>query len=481
MLLEPIISNDADPPNFSANGKTHDQWIGRTAPSQAALLYESISDEGNARCTQQRYAGRFLYTDALGWLCYTGTHWTPKGAEAAVQRAIVETLTQRIQAAIRSDAPEKHDKLIKFCAPNRQRVQGAMYLLQSLADTDLEAFDTDPDRLNCANGVIDLHTGILLPHDPAQRFTQCTRIAYRPEADAEPFLQWLCATVQGGQETVNWLQMAIGYSLTGHTREEVLFYLYGPPRSGKGTLTEMLLAMLGAPLVKEVNFSTFTAPRSGDSQNFDLAPLKPCRLVLASESNQYERFNEAKVKALTGGNEIYCAFKHRSHFNYRPQFKIWLSSNQPVNADPNDDAVWGRLRIIEFPHSYLGQEDKSLKAAMKSPPVLEGMLAWAVQGAVQWYRLGAGGLQELACSTRIKTEQRAELDTVQAWIEECCVLGEQYFTPNRALYPSYRLWCEVTGIEPKKQKGLTQSLERKGLRKHRTERERGMLGLKIVP
>lgn len=481
MLQESIIAQETEPPNFSANGNTQGRWRGGTPPYQVALLQESASDEGNARCTQQRYAGRFLYTNALGWLHYTGAHWTPKGAEAAVQRAIVETLAQRIQTAIRSHTPERYDHLIKFCVPNRPRVQGAMYLLQSLVTADLDGFDTHPDLLNCANGVVNLRTGALLPHHASQRFTQCTRIAYRPQADAEPFRQWLLATVKGGQETVDWLQMAVGYSLTGHTREEVLFYLYGPPRSGKGTLTEMLLALLGAPLAKEVNFGTFTAPRSGDSQNFDLAPLKPCRIVAASESNAYERFNEAKVKALTGGNEVYCAFKHRSHFSYRPQFKIWLSSNQPVNADPNDDAVWGRLRIIEFPYSYLGQEDKSLKATMKSPTVLEGVLAWAVQGAMRWYQLGTGGLRELDCSIRIKAEQRAELDTVQAWLEECCVLGEQYFTANGALYPSYRLWCEVNGVEPKKQKGLTQSLERKGLRKHRTERARGMLGLKILP
>ena len=273
--------------------------------------------------------------------------------------------------------------------------------------------------------------------------------------------------------------MAIGYSLTGHTREEVLFYLYGPPRSGKGTITEMLLALLGSPLAKEVNFSTFTAQRTGDSQNFDLAPLKPCRMVLASESNQYERFNEAKVKALTGGNEVYCAFKHRSHFNYRPQFAIWLSSNQPVNADPDDDAVWGRLRIIEFPKSHLGQEDKTLKDRMKSRQTLEGLLNWAIQGAIKWYALGSKGLPELESSAAIKSVQRSELDNVQAWLEECCQIGADHFTPNSKLYPSYRLWCEVNGVEPKKQKGLTQALQRKGFLPSRTDTTRGTKGFKV--
>ena len=241
----------------------------------------------------------------------------------------------------------------------------------------------------------------------------------------------------------------------------------------------MLLALLGSPLAKEVNFSTFTAQRTGDSQNFDLAPLKPCRMVLASESNQYERFNEAKVKALTGGNEVYCAFKHRSHFNYRPQFAIWLSSNQPVNADPDDDAVWGRLRIIEFPKSHLGQEDKTLKDRMKSRQTLEGLLNWAIQGAIKWYALGSKGLPELESSAAIKSVQRSELDNVQAWLEECCQIGADHFTPNRKLYPSFRLWCEVNGVEPKHQQGLTQALQRKGFLQSRTDTTRGTKGFKV--
>ncbi len=461
---------------FSRNG--HSKTTTITA-LDTALLAEGISDEGNARCTNQLHASHFLHTDALGWLRYTGTHWTARGASAAVSRAIVDTLSRRIQAAINTGEPEKHDRLIKFCIPNKGRVQGAMYLLESLVHADIDDFDTEPDLLNCKNGVLNLRTGELTAHHPSQRFTHCTTVAYKPSASMAMLSTWLAEAVQGGGDTVTWLQTAIGYSLTGHTREEVLFYLYGPPRSGKGTLTEMLLALLGAPLAKEVNFGTFTAQRTGDSQNFDLAPLKPCRLVAASESNTYERFNEAKVKSLTGGNEVYCAFKHQTHFAYRPQYKIWLSSNQPVNADPDDDAVWGRLRVVEFPHSHLGIEDKTLKARMKSPAMLEGLLAWAVEGAKKWYALGSQGLPELEHSVRIKTQQRGELDHIQAWLEESCDTDPTYFTANKELYPSYRLWCEVNGVEAKKQKGLTQSLARKGFPLARSMTSRGVQGFRI--
>ena len=212
---------------------------------------------------------------------------------------------------------------------------------------------------------------------------------------------------------------------------------------------------------------------------------------MASESNAYERFNEAKVKSLTGGNRIYCAFKHRDHFGYRPMFKIWLSSNQPINADPDDDAVWARIRAISFPKSRLGAEDKRLKRALQSKAALRGLLAWAVAGAVRWYALGSAGLPELASGVAIKAEHRSENDHVAMWLSECAVtvfdkltekaealstghkaaakaahaaatkIGET-LAANEQLYASYESWCKRNGVIAKKQKGLTQALKHKG-------------------
>lgn len=454
-----------------------------TTPPLAAnyLLNEGVHDEGNARCVHMRYQGRFLHNDSFDWIQFTGTHWTIDEANSGVERAITETLIARMQEAIRID-PNKYADLIRKTVPNSGKVQGAKAQLDSLVSASEKQFDIEPDSLNCLNGLVDLRNGSITTHSPSQRFMHCTAVPYNPNADQSYWVNWLTDAV-GSVEVAFWLKLAVGYSLTGHTREEVLFYLFGPPRSGKGTFTETLLALLGSPLAKEVNFATFTAQRTGDSQNFDLAPLKPCRFLAASESNTYERFNEAKVKALTGGNEIYCAYKHRTHFSYRPQFKIWLSSNQPVNADPDDDAVWGRIRVIEFPRSHQGQEDKELKVRMRSPAVLEGVLAWAIEGAMVWYHLGKIGLPELAVSAKTKQSQRVDLDNVQAWIEERCELGNQHFATNSELYPSYFDWCKLNGVTAKQQKAFSQSLKRKGLSdkviKRNGKAVRGYGGIKV--
>ncbi|HXH31591.1 MAG TPA: phage/plasmid primase, P4 family [Bacteriovoracaceae bacterium] len=453
-------------------------------PTQAeqaaqALLTQGAHDEGNAQCLRLRYAGLFVQNAAFGWMHYNGTHWIQAGAEAALDRAIVETLLARGMAALQSGKADQYKDLIFKSMPSAGRVSGAKQLFSSLAYAPADAFDADPDRLNCKNGVVDLRTGELHPHSPEQRFTYCAAVDYNPATPNTVWVNWLQEAV--GKEAADWLQMAAGYSATGHTQEEVLFYLYGPPRSGKGTFTETMLAMLGAPVAKEVNFATFTAQRTGDSQNFDLAPLKACRLVAASESNAYERFNEAKIKALTGGNEVYCAFKHKDMFGYKPAFKIWLSTNQPVNADPDDDAVWGRLRVIEFPDSHLGKEDKRLKSRMKSPAVLEGVLAWIIEGARRWYALGEAGLSELESSKRIKDAHRGTLDNVQAWLDEFCVADPSKFGANSALYLSYENFCKDNGIEPKKQKGFSQSLIRKGFQVDSVKKDgktlRGFIGI----
>jgi putative DNA primase/helicase len=261
---------------------------------------------------------------------------------------------------------------------------------------------------------------------------------------------------------VDYLQEALGYSITGYISEEALFYIYGPPRAGKGTLSETILSIFPRPICIEVDFNTFTQKREGDAQNFDLAPLRPARIVFASESNKYQSLNPAKIKSLTGGNLVWCAFKYGKHFSYKPQYAVWLSSNHKVNGDPDDDALWGRVKVISFPYSRLGKEDKSLKQRMQTTENLEAVLAWLVEGAFLWYQREGKGLQTPDSVKELTQAQREAQDTVRLWLEECCGQKVGAWIANTALYNSYLNWCKETGYEPKKQTGLSQSLASKG-------------------
>lgn len=424
-----------------------------------SLVDFELSDQGNAEAALTLYPDQFVYTTSHGWLSWTGTHWDDQDADAAVHNMVVRTLRKRIETALQAN-PHNSDRLIRFCVPNTNRVQATITALKSITRQDIKYFDAEPDFLNCLNGVVDLRTGQLLTHTPSQLFTHIVPVEYNSAADYVFWLEVMSKNVRPAD--LEYLRLASGYSLTGHTREEVLFYLWGKSRSGKGTFTETLAATLGDRLAKELPFSTFTEDRTGDSQNFDLAPLKNCRVVLASETNEYERLNEAKVKALTGGNQVYCAFKHRVHFNYRPQYKLWLSANAEINANPTDDAAWGRFRPIEFPHSYLGAEDKMLKEILRRPEMLQGVLAWCVSGGMDWYKLDTKGLPELASMTAYKQKRRTELDSFAEWLNECVQPKPGNQELNAKVFQSYELWCKNNGVTHKRNRAFTQEMKQRG-------------------
>lgn len=454
-----------------------------TDRKESLLTRADASDEGNARCVDALYQGQFLHVEAFGWMAHERTHWGRELAESRLDRAVVNVLQRRRLAAVQTD----QEHIVRVTRATATNVRNCKYLYESLVPAKVADFDSFPDLLNCKNGVLNLRTGKLVDHLPGQRFTYCLPIEYDDKADHSQWRALLLEWTGGDPQLVDFLQSAVGYTLTGHTSEECLFYLYGPTRSGKGSFTETLLYMLGKePLATEVDFGAFTMDRSHDSQNFDLAGLKPCRFVAASESSKYSSLNTARVKAITGGNEVRCAFKRKDHFSYRPQFKVWLSSNYPVNADVDDDAIWYRLKVIQFPNSYAGREDKTLKAQLKQKESLQAVLAWAVKGAIRWYNQEGTGLRVPQAVQDTTNAQRLELDYVGQWLEECIeqVQTGTHFVPNSALYLSYSEWCKENGVTPKHKRSLTMELKRKGLdagqqRKIGGIKQRGCFGIRI--
>lgn len=428
-----------------------------TPEQKKALLSLDPDHEGNAQSVLVIYPGKFHHNKTHGWLKWNGKYWDTEAAEAAAERAVTNVLKIRRVVGAEADKAE----IIKCARGWRSNVVGTKDQLKKCKELEIsiDAFDNHPDLINCQNGVLNLSTGEITPHDSKYKFTYCLPVDYDPSAISEEWESFLYSALSDNEEMVKYLQMAVGYSLTGHTREEAMFYVFGPSRSGKGTFTETIISLMGWPMSVEVDFETFTANRYGDTNNFDLAPLKPCRFVAASESNRYGSLNPAKIKQLTGGNYIRCSFKRQDHFSYRPQYKIWLSSNHPVNIDADDDAAWGRVRVINFPNSHLGEEDKGLKGRLRKPENLRGVLAWAVRGAQLWHE------QSLPTPQAVKDEtdrHRGELDYIQSYLAERCLANESAYVSNSDLYSDYRQWCETEGYKPKFQRQFAMSLKAKG-------------------
>lgn len=438
------------------------------------LLGEPGDHEGHMACVLARHADEFLFVPEWGWMCYEGGRFVRHGAEARVERAIIETLRERMRLAEMSQL----DDLAKSCAANYHTMTGVKGVLRSRVAAKTGDFDAAADLLNVKNGVLNLRTGELVPHEPGHRFTYCLDVAYdRSALDDERCTLWLSwlfevleqEDVAETEELVEWLQEVVGYSLTGHTSEELFLFMHGPSRSGKGTLAETLMALLGQPLATEVVMETFAGERGGDTNNFDLAPLHASRLIFADETAAHKRLNSTHIKQLTGGGQVYASFKGKDHFNYKPQYTIWMASNWPLNMNADDEAAWGRARVVPFHRSWLGKEDRGLKRRMQGKRNLEAVLAWAVEGARRWFERGR--LEVPAAVARTTKMHREEQDMVELWLVQNAEVADpddmSVFTPLDLLMPNYRDWCKEAGIRAKGIASFRQAMEAKGYERKR--------------
>lgn len=423
------------------------------------FIAQSADDEGNAQCVAFVHGKFYLFTEAYGWLHYNGRFWDRKLADRDLRLATTQTLIRRRIAGVKAD----REAIVKASRPTVRNKSNTITQFQDLVQVDTGDFDSERHLLNCKNGVIDLRIGKLVSHTPSDRFTYCVDAEYDPEADQAPWTNFLADVVGDYEDIHEWLQMAGGYSATGYTNEECAFYIYGPSRSGKGTFANCLLNLLGKPLSRGVAASMFTMRREGDSQNFDLAPLKPARLIFASETNKYQKLNGALLRQITGNDEITAAFKGKDQFTYVPNYKIWFMSNSPVKPDdPEEAANWGRLRVIHFPKSYLGKEDKHLKEHLShDPKARQALLAYLVEGAMMWFNEPNGLVTPKSVAELTKLHQLQQ-DTVKAFIEDACIVGEGLTGSAPTMYTAYVAYCTSTGREYDQPVTFGRSMSKKG-------------------
>jgi putative DNA primase/helicase len=343
-------------------------------------------------------------------------------------------------------------------------------------ETRTSELDRDPLFLNTLNGTLDLRTGLVRPHDRADRITRLVPIEYDIGARAPRWDQFLSEVFAGDDELVKFVRRAVGYSLTGDTREHALFLLWGAGCNGKSIFIEILRALLGE-FAQGAPVTTFTGSRDRSTATNDLAMLRGARIVTVQESDEDARFSEALVKSLTGGDAITARFLHKEFFTFYPQFKPWLATNYKPKVRGTDDGFWRRVRLIPFTVSFLGREDRGLLAALRSE--LPGILTWAMRGCLDWQRNGLGTAAAVSAATN---EYREESDLLAAFIDDRLVAGPDAAISSKRLYQLYAEWCEENGERPMKQRSLSQAmLQRDGVASCRDSRERGFSGIAERP
>jgi putative DNA primase/helicase len=303
-----------------------------------------------------------------------------------------------------------------------------------------DELDRDAWLLNCANGTIDLRTGELLAHRPDDLITNLVGLEYDPDAKCPRWERFLTEIFEPHHDIIPFIQRAAGYSLTGDTREECLFLLWGIGRNGKGTFIKTISTALG-DYAGTADFSTFVQ-RHSDGPRDDVANMKGKRFISAQEAREGTALAESLIKWLTGGDRIRARRLYENSSEFDPTHKIWLATNHKPKIRGTDTAIWSRIKLIPFEVSFEGREDKSLKQTLLDE--LPGILAWAVKGCVEWQGKGLDIPESVVRATQ---EYRDESDQAARFIQDCCVVDDSAQAKARPLYQSYRKWAENAGEE----------------------------------
>lgn len=427
------------------------------------------TDLGNAERLIHYYGRDIRYNNPFGkWFLWDGKRWE----EDKINR--IQQLSKKTVRKIYEEAAEAEDSDMRKSlsehavrSESRARIESMISLTKSEVPILPDDMDKNPWLLNCQNGIVDLKTGKLSPHERNFMMTKISPIAYDPQAECPTWLKFLEDIMQDDQgnvkrELIDFLQKAVGYSLTGDTSEQVLFFLYGSGRNGKSTFVNVIKEVQG-DYGKQTNAETFTVKKS-DRVNNDIAALKGARLVAATESEEGARLAESLVKQLTGGEPIQTRFLHQEFFEYIPQFKIFFTTNHKPVIRGADEGIWRRIRLIPFTVRIPDEKlDKQLPEKLRAE--MSGILRWAVEGCLKWQQEGLGNPKEVEDAT---ASYRDEMDTMGSFLQENCIIHENAKCSVQDFYKRYQNWCEENGEYELSTQKFNRKIEERGFKKKRS-------------
>ncbi len=444
------LARGGSAPDLDALADAAPEWAEKARPLGINGFQQT--DAGNAELFAHLYGDRLRFDHMRGrWLLWHGHRWGEDG-DGQLHRWGKDTARARYQAAVDIDETAERRKASAYAitCESKAKIDAMLSLARSeypVADSG-NGWDANPRVLGVANGVVNLTTGDLRSGRQDERITIYTGMDFDPEARCDRWMQFLEEVFDGDEGLINFIQRAVGYSITGLTTEQVLFLCHGSGSNGKSVFLSTIRAMSGD---YGANMAFATLEERGDRGGAtpELASLVGKRLVTASETAEMSKLNEARVKALTGSDMVTARELYQKQFTFRPEMKIWLAVNHLPRVDDDSEGFWRRVRLIPFGRQFSGPErDPDLEEKLHAE--LPGILAWAIRGAIEWQR---EGLQPPIGVMLRTQEYRQSSDPLAEFIAECCILGASVGVSRGVLYKAYWAWCDTQGMQPKERLG----------------------------
>lgn len=420
-----------------------------------------------------RGGGGVRYATGLGYLVWDGKIWAP--GDAKVREAL------HLMGAELIASGDDSKRRLALKALTNKSIDAVIKELPSVPGVPADALDFDArhELLTVENGTIDLRSGTLRPHSPSDMLTKRLALAYRPDAQAPRWLRFLTEVFPTHPEMPAFMCRLVGYGITGSTSEQCFVFMHGQGSNGKSAFLDALIHVFRG-VTKSTEFSTFEQRVTVGQASPELAALRGARLVTASETEKYSRLAEALVKQLTGGDPVTARALYGSPFTYVPNFLLMVAGNYKPAILSQDLGVWRRVKLIPFEATFKrgSTADTSLPTQLRDEA--EGILAWAVRGAQEWYE---HGLMEPGSVSTATQDYRESEDRLAEFIAARLVQEPGARVAPMAIRRNYAEWAEDAGLSRKEVLSgwaLGVELESRGFTKRRSGGKWGFDGIRLM-
>lgn len=414
---------------------------------------------GNLFADAFRKCLRWNTTDEQ-WMFYNGKVWKPDegGMRASLlAKKLYDALLAYTANGMVVDDEDIKERYVRHIGHLGERSWRETMIkdARDFYHIDSSLLDADGTLLNCQNGILNLKKRELIAHDPERFQSKICSTSYIPDKRSDLW-EWFVADIMYGDvEKIDYLQKLSGYLLLGNSIEEEIYFLNGlTTRNGKTTFIETLAYMLGNSNgyalkidPKSLGFSRYQNP---NAPRGDIARLVGCRLAYTSEPDKQLTLDAGLLKQMSGGNVISARFNHKEIFQFEPDFKLVVDCNNLPLITDNTLFDSGRIRVVTFDkHIPEEKQDKSLKAKLREPDNLSGILNWCLDGLEKYLK---DGLVPPPAVVEATNNYRENSDKLGAFISERLEESEQNCS-GKDVYKEYQRWCRENNLELE-QKGI---------------------------
>ena len=410
---------------------------------------------------------------------WTGQRWEEDTTARipGMVKSVMRGLNRLVRLAVdqRYDAKDV-EKIVAFWKQSEQEymIRDVVKLIRPDVAIDRGKFDADPLLFNVQNGTLDLRTGEFRGAERGDLVTKVANVTFDKAAECPRWEKFLGETVKGDSEMLRYLRQCAGICLTGETRHHLFFIVLGPGGTGKTTFQETLKFVWG-DYCCGVDPNSLAAGKSESARaRPDLAKLPGVRLAFANESRAGLRLDEGLLKSLVGGDTVTARQLYQAEFDFVPQYKLWLRTNERPVFDGADTGMQRRVRLILFDHA-VQHKDSELPKRLRAEA--SGILNWALAGLKDYQE---NGLKEPESVLRVSKEYTDSLDIIKQFLLECCEIRGDYEEASGPLYGRYEVWCEREHHRPYGNRRFAAEMETRGFKRRHTKNGAMWTGLRVV-